>query len=101
MLAAGQVDQVKSALKRLIGKIEVHGEERPRRKRPGAVLVLRGILETVLRIAEEKVKGGNSPGGILTPLVFRLPPRRISLQSYRYARGEAVSEQRVAMGAAT
>ncbi len=66
MLAAGQVDQVKGALKRLVGKIEVHGEERPGRKRPGAVLVLRGYLEAVLQMAEQKIKGGNSPGGIRT-----------------------------------
>ena len=66
MLAAGQVEQVKSALKRLVGKIEVHGEERPRRKRPGAVLVLQGNLEAVLQLAEQKIKGVYSPGGIRT-----------------------------------
>ncbi len=66
MLAAGQVEQVKSALKRLVGKIEVHGEPRPRRKRPGAVLVLRGNLEAVLQMAEQKIKRVGSPGGIRT-----------------------------------
>lgn len=66
MLAAGQIEQVKSALKRLVGKIEVHGEERPGRKRPGAVLTLRGNLEAVLQLAHEKVKGCGSPGGIRT-----------------------------------
>jgi site-specific DNA recombinase len=66
MLAAGQMEQVKSALTRLVGRIEVHGEERPGRKRPGAVLVLQGNAEGILRLADEKVKIGNSPGGIRT-----------------------------------
>ena len=66
MLAAGQVEQVKSALMRLVGKIEVTGEQRPGRKRPGAVLTLRGNLEAVLQLAHEKVKGCGSPGGIRT-----------------------------------
>jgi site-specific DNA recombinase len=66
MLAAGQVGQVKSVLKRLVGQIEVHGEPLPGRKRPGAVLVLPGYMDAVLRLAEQKIKGGNSPGGIRT-----------------------------------
>ena len=66
MLAAGQVEQVKSALTRLVGKIEVHGEEVPGRQRPGALLVLRGDLEAALQLAGEKVKGVYSPGGIRT-----------------------------------
>jgi site-specific DNA recombinase len=66
MLAAGQMDHVKSTLKRLVGKIEVHGEEVPGRKRPGAVLVLPGYLDAILRLAEQKIKGGHSPGGIRT-----------------------------------
>ena len=66
MLASGQTEHVKSALKRLVGKIEVHGEDVPGRKRPGAVLVLRGNLEAALQLAAEKVKGAGSPGGIRT-----------------------------------
>jgi DNA invertase Pin-like site-specific DNA recombinase len=88
MLAAGQVEQVRSALSRLVGKIEVHGEERPRRKRPGAVLVLRGNLEAVLELAGQKIKRVGSPGGILTPLTFRLPPRRIRLLACIIHEGE-------------
>ena len=65
MLAAGQVEQVKSAMTRLVGKIEVTGEERPGRKRPGAVLVLRGSLEALLQLTG-KVTTGGSPGGIRT-----------------------------------
>jgi hypothetical protein len=65
MLAAGQVEQVKRALKRLVGKIEVHGEEWPGRKRPGAVLVLQGNLEAVLQLADEKIKRVGSPGWLL------------------------------------
>ena len=66
MLAAGQLEPVKSALTRLAGKIEVQGEEIPGRKRPGAVLVLRGNLEAALQLADAKVKMGYSPGGIRT-----------------------------------
>ena len=66
MLAGGQLEQVKRALTRLVGKIEVSGEDRPGRKRPGAVLTLRGNLEAVLELAREKVKGCGSPGGIRT-----------------------------------
>ncbi len=66
MLAAGQLEPVKSALTRLVGKIEVQSEEAPGRKRPGAVLVLRGNLEAALDLASEKVKGVHSPGGIRT-----------------------------------
>ena len=62
MLAAGQLEPVKSALTRLVGKIEVRGEKAPGRKRPGTVLVLRGNLEAALHLASEKVKGVYSPG---------------------------------------
>lgn len=64
MLAAGQLEPAKSALTRLVGKIEVQGEEIPGRKRPGAVLVLRGNLDAALQLADEKVKIGYSPGRI-------------------------------------
>ncbi len=66
MLASGQLELVKSTLTRLVGKIEVHGEEVTGRKRPGAVLVLRGNLEAVLQMAEQKDKSVGSPGGIRT-----------------------------------
>jgi len=94
MLAAGQVEQVKSALKRLVGKIEVHSEELPGRKRPGAVLLLRGSLEGVLRLADEEIKRVGSPGGILTPLRFQFPPRRIRLLGRRHGSSSASGEQR-------
>ncbi len=66
MLAAGQMEPVKSVLTRLVGKIEVHGEEVPGKKRPGTVLMLQGNLEAALHLAGEKVKGAYSPGGIRT-----------------------------------
>jgi hypothetical protein len=97
MLAAGQVEQVRSALSRVVGKIEVHGEERPRRKRPGAVLVLRGNLEAVLELAGQKIKRVGSPGGILTPLTFRLPPRRIRLLD-RHSHSSGAEQRRLAAG---
>jgi DNA invertase Pin-like site-specific DNA recombinase len=98
MLAAGQVEPVKSALTRLVGKIGVHGEEAPGRKRPGAVLTLRGNLEAVLQLAHEKVKGCGSPGGILTPLTFRLPPRVIRLHRLQACPGGFAEERRRAVG---
>jgi hypothetical protein len=84
---------VKSALRRLVGKIEVHGEEVPGRKRPGAVLVLRGSVEAALQLASEKVKGGNSPGGILALVTFTDPVRVMSLEGRPYARSDRVEGQ--------
>ena len=63
MLAAGQVEQVKSALSRLVTSIEVHEDPRPGRKRPGAKLEVRGNLEALLQLTG-KVESGGSPGGI-------------------------------------
>jgi hypothetical protein len=80
MLAAGQLEAVKSALTRLVGQIEVRGEEIAGRKRPGAVLVLKGNLQAALHLAAEKVKGGHSPGGIWPLLTSELPPRVIRLR---------------------
>jgi len=71
----------------------VHGEKVPGRKRPGAVLVLRGSPEAALQLAGEKVKGGNSPGGILTPSTFQLPPRVIRLHR-RQARPDGFADER-------
>jgi len=87
MLAAGQLEPVKSALTRLVGKIEVQGEEIPGRKRPGAVLVLRGNLEAALQLAGEKVKGVYSPGGIRTLVTIETPARQYRLQGRWYRPG--------------
>jgi hypothetical protein len=65
MLAAGQVEQVKSALCRLVTSIEVHEGPRPGGKRPGAKLEVRGNLEALLQLTG-KVTSGGSPGGIRT-----------------------------------
>jgi ribosomal protein S20 len=79
MLAAGQVEQVKSALSRLVSRIEVHEDPRPGWKRPGAKLALRGNLEALLQLTS-KVTSGGSPGGLsarLTPttrVTFLLSP---------------------------
>jgi hypothetical protein len=85
MLAAGQVEPVKHALMRLVGKIEVTGEERPGRKRPGACLLLRGNLQAALHLADEKSTSDCSPGGILTLVTFAAPVRVMSLQGRPYA----------------
>ena len=100
MLAAGQVEKVKSTLSRLVTRIEVHEDPRPGRKRPGAVLTLRGNLEAVLQLAHEKVKGCGSPGGILTLLTFRLPPRCIRLTAWRHGGGLPRDQQRRAAASA-
>ena len=93
MLAAGQVEKVMSALSRLVTRIEVHEDPRPKRKRPGAKLVVRGSLEALLQLTG-KVESVYSPGGILTPLTFRLPPRSIRLLSRQHGKGSATDEQR-------
>jgi len=91
-LAAGQVEQVKSALKRLVGKIEVHAEELPGRKRPGAKLVVRGNLEALLTLTG-KVTTGGSPGGIWAPLTFQFPARTIRLHVLRRGHASVAGEQ--------
>ena len=65
MLAAGQVEKVKSALSRLVTRIEVHEDPRPGRKRPGAKLMVYGSLEALLQLTG-KVESVHSPGGIRT-----------------------------------
>jgi transposase len=86
MLQAGQVENLKRILSRLVTTIEVHEDPRPGRKRPGAKLVVRGSLEALLQMTG-KVTTGNSPGGILPLLTFPLPPRAVRLQSHRVALG--------------
>ena len=65
MLAAGQVEKVKSALSRLVTRIELHEYARPGRKRAGAKLLLRGSLEALLQLTG-KVASVGTPGGIRT-----------------------------------
>jgi hypothetical protein len=65
MLKAGQVEKVKSALSRLVNRIEVHEDPRPGRKRPGAKLKVKGNLQALLTLTG-KVETGGSPGGIRT-----------------------------------
>jgi len=79
-----------------VGKIEVHGEELPRRKRPGAVLVLRGNLEAVLQMAEQKIKGVHSPGGLRTLSTIETPAREYRLEGRWYRPSNAAGEQRQA-----
>jgi hypothetical protein len=66
LLAAGQVERVRSALCRLVTRIEVDEEQRPGRKRPGARLLLQGNLQAALQLASEEVTSDGSPGGIRT-----------------------------------
>jgi multidrug efflux pump subunit AcrA (membrane-fusion protein) len=65
MLEAGQVEQVKSALSRLVTSIEVHEDPRLGRKRPGAKLEVKGNLQALLQMSGEVTSDG-SPGGIRT-----------------------------------
>jgi len=81
LLAAGQVERVRSALCRLVTRIEVHEEQRPGRKRPGARLLLQGNLQAALQLAGEEVTSGGSPGGLsawltLPRVTFLLSPVR-------------------------
>jgi hypothetical protein len=87
MLEAGRVEDLKRILSRLVTCIEVHEDPRPKRKRPGAKLVVRGNLEALLTLTGAKVTSGGSPGGILTLLTFRLPPRCIRLPARRHSGG--------------
>lgn len=96
--AAGQVEKVKSALSRLVTRIEVHEDPRPKRKRPGAKLVVRGNLEALLTLTGARVTSGGSPGGILTPLTFRLPPRVIRLQRRQACPDGSAEERQRAVG---
>ena len=83
MLAAGQVEQVKSALSRLVTSIEVHEDARPGRKRPGAKLEVRGNLEALLQLTG-KVESVGSPGGIRTLVTIETPAREYRLQGRWY-----------------
>ena len=84
MLAAGQVEKVKSALSRLVNRIEVHEDPRPGWKRPGAKLVVRGNLGALLQLTG-KVTSGGSPGGIRTRDL--LAENQISWAARRRGRG--------------
>ena len=95
MLAAGQVEKVKGALSRLVTKIEVHEDPRPKRKRPGAKLVVRGSLEALLQLTG-KVESVYSPGGIRTLVTIETPAREYRLQGRWYRPRDAAVEQRLA-----
>jgi len=60
------------------------------------VLVLRGNLEAVLQMAEQKIKGVHSPGGIRTLVTIETPPREYRLQGRWYRPRDATVEQRQA-----
>jgi hypothetical protein len=49
----------------------------------------------MLQLTGAKVTSGGSPGGILTPLIFRLPPRRIRLLD-RYSHSNGLEQRRLA-----
>ena len=95
MLDAGQIEKVKSALSRLVTRIEVHEDPRPGKKRPGAKLLLRGSLEALLQMTR-KVTTGGSPGGICTLVTVRTPTHEYKLQGRRYHAGDAADEGRQA-----
>ena len=96
MLAAGQTEKVKSALSRLVTRVEVHEDPRPGRKRPGAKLVVRGSLEALLTLTD-KVEGGGSPGGLRTLVTIQTPAREYRLQGRWFRPRDAAVEQRQAI----
>ena len=93
MLAAGHVEEVKSALSRLVSRIEVHEDPRPGRKRPGAKLVLRGNLEAMLQLTG-KVTSVGSPGGICTLVTMETPPQEYKLRGRAYRPGSVDGDLR-------
>jgi len=98
MLEAGRVEDLKRILSRLVTSIEVHEDPRPGRKRPGAKLLVRGSLEALLQMTG-KVTTGGSPGGILAPLTFELPPRVITLHPRHGSSSASDEQRRAAIGA--
>jgi hypothetical protein len=81
MLAAGQIEKVKSVLSRLVTGIEVKGSLE-------ALLTLSGKVESV-----------GSPGGICTLLTFQLPPRVITLHRRHGTSGTPGERRRALVGA--
>jgi len=75
-----------------------HEDPRPGRKRPGAKLEVRGNLEALLTLTG-KVESGGSPGGILAPLTFQMPPRVITLHGRHGSSGALAEQRRGAVGA--
>jgi hypothetical protein len=99
MLAAGHVERVRSALSKLVTRIEVHEDPRPGRKRPGAKLEVKGNLQALLTLTG-KAESGGSPGGICTLVTFQLPPRCIRLTAGRRGGRLLSDEQRWAVASA-
>jgi hypothetical protein len=97
MLAAGQTEKIKSALSRLVTRVEVHEDPRPGRKRPGAYLLLRGNLQAALQLAGEKGTSGCSPGGLRTLVTIQTPARGYRLQGRWFRPRDAAVEQRQAI----
>jgi len=85
LLRSGQVQELRAALGRLVDRIEIHAEEpRPGKKRPGARLIFRGNLLGAIRLALQKSKTCNSPGGILHVLRnVEEPPYEVRLTGRR------------------
>ena len=77
---------------------KVHEDPRPGRKRPGAKLEVRGNLEALLQLTG-KVESVGSPGGILAPLTFQMPPRLIKLHLRHGSSGALEGQRRAAVGA--
>jgi len=92
MLEASRGEDLKRMLSRLVTRIEVHEEERPGWKRPGAKLVVRGSLEALLQLTG-KVTSVGSPGGIRTLVTLETPAQEYKLQGRRWAHRSPVSER--------
>ena len=93
------MEKVKSALSRLVTRIEVHEDPRPGRKRPGAKLLVQGSLEALLQLTG-KVTSVSSPGGIRTLVKLETPPQEYRLRGRRYRPGSVADERRGATGSA-
>ena len=84
LLEKGETADAKKGLACLIERIEVYEEPRPGKKRPGARLIFRGNLLGAIRLALQKSKTCNSPGGILHVLRnVEEPPYEVRLTGRR------------------
>ena len=96
LVARGEVAPLREALDELVGAIHVHAHRVRGRKRPAARLVVQGRLSAEFVL--DKVKTGGSPGGILPPLTFQLPPRVIALRPRQGSSSASDGRQRAVAG---
>jgi site-specific DNA recombinase len=83
LLESGRMEEVKEGLISLVSRIEAYEAPDLANGKPGARLLFQGNLVGTVDLLGGKVKIVNSPGGLLPPLRFQPPPRRIKLYLLR------------------